>query len=159
MTEIIAGGFGFGFLWVFFLVFEWFPCMESLGWCCFRWLQQCQGHWWWKFCTVFPHCLENCLSLLPPYPPQPNLCQASSCEQNFSARWIWIFTCSVEQDTQIQLWEGHSWGVQDQNLSAGAWNGWAFWGVLLSQRVWGKKIKNACHVLFLVSFGISVWGK
>lgn len=22
----------------------------------------------------------------PPFPPQPNLCQASSCEQNFSAR-------------------------------------------------------------------------
>lgn len=64
MIEINAGGFFF----LLFLVSEWFPCMESLGWCCFRWLQQCQGHWWWKFCTVFPHCLENCLSLLPPFP-------------------------------------------------------------------------------------------
>lgn len=56
------------------------------------------------------------LTLPPSSPLLPNLCQASSCEQNFSARWIWIFTCSVEQDTQKQLWEGNSWGVHVQTF-------------------------------------------
>lgn len=99
----------------FFCLFvsEWFPCMESVGWCCFRWVQQCQGHWWWKFCTVFPHHLENSTHTHTHTPPPKSL---PSSEQNFSARWTWSFACSVEQDTQIQFWEGNSWGGQVQTL-------------------------------------------